>query len=225
MTISEVSIQKYLDGIVSINSTLGRLDVLRIHLKENGDMHSIHVIDAIIRELSNVCGVTYRSINIDSVQKVAPKPLLLLGENMKNAESDFKAVKNENRYKYMSEDKDGSKNGTFSQEQKKPCDIAQAVLKAESVQKNNNDNITYYDFKNSNTLNYMKYDKISKDLIIQFKQNLRTYKYKKVPKYMIDNLYLIDERNASAGSYLQQNVIKKWKKSMYEEITDTTLIG
>ena len=62
----EVTIEKYLNAIVTINSTLGRLDVLRLHLNSMYDDKMANaIIESIMKELANVSGVDYKSINIE----------------------------------------------------------------------------------------------------------------------------------------------------------------
>ena len=62
----EVTIEKYLNAIVTINSTLGRLGVLRLHLNSMYDDKMANaIIESIMKELANVSGVDYKSINIE----------------------------------------------------------------------------------------------------------------------------------------------------------------
>lgn len=245
----EVTIEKYLNAIVTINSTLGRLDVLRLHLNSMYDDKMANaIIESIMKELANVSGVDYKSINIELPKR---KPL-----------------DNETRAMVMEKNYNLSKYNQTYPAPPSPCvvdiiegnpadninympiidntnnvDYANTILQTQEIKKkvqkvkeqkqinkslgikidNETQNMTYK-FVNSNTLSYVIYNRKSKEMIITFVKNGRTYKYYNIPIYMFDNLVNLDENGASAGSYFQQHVVKN-KSIRYEEITDTMLIG
>lgn len=242
MAVDEISVEKYLQGIVTINSTLGRLDVLRLHLTQNNDKVSVDVIETVMKDLAKVCGVDYKFIDVANVniEKVVKTVSInkVEDERQYNNYVDFsncnpkkptvvEIIENNNHVYEDEIEKNNIANATLntekvSRELKKRVEKKINQSKGVEIDKTTG-NLTYK-FVNSNTLDFMTYNKNTKELIMCFLKNGRTYLYKNVPMYIFDNLHITDENGASAGSYFQQNVVKKWVKN-YKEITDTQLIG
>ena len=72
MNENELSVTKYLEAITVMSNSIGKLDSLRVHLKENNDNMSMLVLEDIIKNLSKAIGNDYKMINIDNVT-IAPK--------------------------------------------------------------------------------------------------------------------------------------------------------
>ena len=232
MTVSEVTIEKYLKGITSITMTVGKLDVLRVMLKEkyNDDIVDT-ILLSIIKELTNVTGITYQIINTEKKSISSPVTTQVFNSKIENSENN--APKIENTYKYISEEKKAEiKNDNKNIIGKTLANIGQKLSSKKEDKKQENKGIYYndkgemeYDFIYSTSLSYMRYNRDTKELIIRFKNNMRTYKYYNVPIHVFDNLHTRDEFNKHAGKYFRQEIYPKWKKGSYEEITDTELIG
>lgn len=232
MTVSEASIEKYLEGIVAINSTLGRLDVLKLHIKSTyNDIVANAIIESIIKDLSNVCGVNYKTIELDipvmkplthETRQIIEEKNANMGYIKKDEPIKIEIIE-DNNIKYENEIK--SKNIPIGLKK-----LIQPLEKKQETQKlgvefDEVSNKYTYSFNNSNTLGYSIYNNNDRSMIINFVKNGRTYKYNNVPRYIFDNLVNLDERGASAGAYLQQNIVKKWKNGQYKEITNDEFIG
>lgn len=222
MAIEEVTIQKYVEGITTINSALGRLDVLRLHLSDN--KMALTIVNTIMDDLAKVCGVEYNKINYiptkEDLEKRKQREELQRPTPMKIeiVEEEKPQVKRENKNKL---DLMQLANNVLKQEKKQENKKVENV----GIQYDESTGNMVYKFVNSSTLDFCMFNKNTNDMIMAFKRNGRIYKYKNVKIYMFDNLVNLDEANGSAGGYFQQNIANKWTKGNYEEITDTMLIG
>lgn len=204
--VDEITIEKYLQGIVTINSTLGRLDVLRLKLTD--DKMSVAIIEAIMNDLSKVCGVNYKSIDFDLSQL--------------NKTENKTEIKREPIVVDIFEEKHNRKSQNTNVNKVYVAKEEKKEIENLGVRINDNGNLIY-NFQNSNTLSFMIYNKEKESLMMTFKQNGRSYEYYNVPIRFFDNLVNIDEKGSSAGAYFQQNIAKVWKN--YKEITNSMLIG
>ena len=226
MNENELSVTKYLEAITVMSNSIGKLDSLRVHLKENNDNMSMLVLEDIIKNLSKAIGNDYKMINIDNVT-IAPKTAKTVDINAPKvhvAEIIEDDTIGENSYINMqvTNNKRYNKTNTdFANFMKKSEDII-GKQKAKIEIDTNNET---YTFVNSNTLDYAIYTPKSKEMIIQFKKNGRIYKYKNMPRFLFDNLVNIDTIGESAGAYFQTEVVKKPKNYPYTEITDSEFIG
>ena len=226
MNENELSVTKYLEAITVMSNSIGKLDSLRVHLKENNDNMSMLVLEDIIKNLSKAIGNDYKMINIDNVT-ITPKTAKTVDINAPKvhvAEIIEDDTIGENSYINMqvTNNKRYNKTNTdFANFMKKSEDII-GKQKAKIEIDTNNET---YTFVNSNTLDYAIYTPKSKEMIIQFKKNGRIYKYKNMPRFLFDNLVNIDTIGESAGAYFQREVVKKTKNYPYTEITDSEFIG
>ena len=226
MNENELSVTKYLEAITVMSNSIGKLDSLRVHLKENNDNMSMLVLEDIIKNLSKAIGNDYKMINIDNVT-IAPKTAKTVDINAPKvhvAEIIEDDTIGENSYINMqvANNKRYNKTNTdFANFMKKSEDII-GKQKAKIEIDTNNET---YTFVNSNTLDYAIYTPKNKEMIIQFKKNGRIYKYKNMPRFLFDNLVNIDTIGESAGAYFQREVVKKPKNYPYTEITDSEFIG
>lgn len=232
MAVNEVSIQKYLDGIVAINSTLGRLDVLRLHIKAMYDDKMANaIIESIIKDLSNVCGVNYKTIELDipTIKPLTNETKQIIEE--KNANMGY--VKKDEPIKIEIIEDNNVQYENKTKANNIPAGLKKLIQPLEKKQETQKLGVEFdevsnkytYSFNSSNTLGYSIYNDNDRSMIINFIKNGRTYKYNNVPRYIFDNLVNLDERGASAGAYLQQNIVKKWKNGQYKEITNDEFIG
>lgn len=183
--VDEMSIEKYLQAITTINSTLGRLDVLKLHIKSTYDDKVADIIlESIIKELSAVCGVNYKTIDLKidkTIQPISNTTKQIILEKNKNI--GYVAPASQPMTIEIIEDN----NHVYEEEKQKQNDIniAKATLQAETqkkqkkaisdvapvgVQYDSNTCKYTYSFVNSNTLAYMIYEKLTKQLIVTFKQ-------------------------------------------------------
>ena len=226
MNENELSVTKYLEAITVMSNSIGKLDSLRVHLKENNDNMSMLVLEDIIKNLSKAIGNDYKMINIDNVT-IAPKTAKTVDINAPKvhvAEIIEDDTIGENSYINMqvANNKRYNKTNTdFANLMKKSEDIIGKPKAKIEIDTNNET----YTFINSNTLDYAIYTPKSKEMIIQFKKNGRIYKYKNMPRFLFDNLVNIDTIGESAGAYFQREVVKKLKNYPYTEITNSEFIG
>lgn len=244
---TQLSVEKYLKAIATMTNSVGKLDVLRCHLKTQNDVMSVAIIESIIKDLSKCAGVEYNLTDFSGVQipevkpveykynltaPEPPKPLRveIVENNEKKANNYIDDVqnndivinnKNNDFAKYMAEAEQTIKQ-TFKPKNNK---VVKLVNPSKGLEVDNVTGKIIYNFVNSNTLAFMIYDKAKKELMMTFKRNGRAYIYKYVPMFIIDNLAQLDETGASAGGYFQQNVVKHPEKYPYTEITDAQYIG
>lgn len=224
MNENELSVTKYLEAITVMSNSIGKLDSLRVHLKENNDNMSILVLEDIIRNLSKTIGNEYKMIDIDSIKKTvisnvdAPKAHVAeiaqddaIGENNY---VDFMANRQDKKYQNV--------NKNFADLMQQSENITRSKKSKVEVDRTLNET---YTFINSNTLDYVIYNPSNRNMIMQFKKNGRIYKYRNIPRFLFDNLVNIDQAGESSGAYFQREVVKKAKLYPYIEITDSEFIG
>lgn len=235
----QLSVEKYLKAIAVMTNSVGKLDVLKLHLKSMyNDTMSITILESVIHDLSKVAGMEYKPFDVATIpiasQKIETAPK---AEPLKIVVADNKAEDNIIEYgdvKY-SQDCGFAKYMNMASQtlQEKFKKKTKKVKKVEVVENKNNDiefdestgNRTYQ-FVNSSTLSFMIYNEDKKELIMTFKRNGRTYLYNNVPISIFQNLVQIDEsKQFSVGSYFQQSIVKKSELYPYKELTDTEFIG
>lgn len=231
-----LSTEKYLKAIAVMTNSVGKLDVLKLHLKSMyNDTMSITILESVISDLSKAVGMEYRPLDVEKIPTMktpnlveVPKvePLKIVVTEDKNAE-DVVYSQDCGFAKYMSM-ADKILQEKFAKKKKNNIPKAKKEVKKESVGievDNNTGNMTY-NFTNSSSLLFMIYNKDKKELIMTFAKNGRTYLYKNVPVCIFQNLVQIDEsKQFSVGSYFQQNIAKQSKLYPYKELTDTEFIG
>lgn len=242
MTVEEnLSVEKYLKAIATMTNTIGKLDVLKLHLKGMyDDKMSVAIIESIIKDLSGAVGIDYKMIdvNIPKIKPVDAETREVMNE--KNLNMGFAKItpehepiicevvnqKTDNQEIVYGNDNGFAKymdlaNKTLSKKFAKPV---KKINQSKGIELDTNGKMTYQ-FVNSSHLAVMTYDRSNNELTMTFKTG-RTYLYKNIPMFLFDNVAKIDESGtASAGGYFNQNVVKNPKKYPYTEITDAEFIG
>lgn len=242
-----LSVEKYLKAIAVMTNSVGKLDVLKLHLKSMyDDKMSVAIIENVISDLSNAVGMDYKMMQVELPKR---KPLdaetkEVINEhniNMGYAQPKVNApivcevIEDENAIEYM-EEKPANKKTVKKNDNgfAKYMHLTNKILQKNKLVKTSNKGIEIdeatgnmtYKFVNSSTLEFMIYNKTNKELTMTFKRNGRTYLYKQVPVFMFQNLVQIDEiGKSSVGSYFQQNIAKQPQKYPYKEITDEEFVG
>lgn len=231
MNENELSVTKYLEAITVMSNSIGKLDSLRVHLKENNDAMSILVLEDIIKNLSKAIGNDYKMINIDGVA-IAPKTAKTITPDINAPKVHVAEIIQDDTIgekSYINFDVTNNKDKKYNKTNK---DFAELMQQSETILNSKKPKVDIdktlnetYTFTNSNTLDYAIYNSKNKELIMQFKKNGRIYKYKNMPRFLFDNLVNIDSIGESAGAYFQREVVKKPKNYPYIEITDSEFIG
>lgn len=200
---------KYVQSINVMSNVTGILEAVRLNCNANNDKASVYLIEKSIKEINKCLGIETHLIDLScfNVQKkeIQPQPqkevkninIAHAVENLTKPEIATAVLRVENT----------------KQEQKQ-----QAKPDEYGVIENKEENTLEYVFKNSTSLENMKYFRDTKELQMTFLRNGRTYLYKKVKKEVFETLYLLDNRNAHAGRYFQQNIVSVWKKGQYQEM-------
>lgn len=249
-----LSVEKYLKAIVVMTNSVGKLDVLKLHLKSMyDDKMSIAIIESVISDLAQVAGVDYKMMQVELPKR---KPLSeetrqVINEHninmgytapVKPAVIEVVEAENAPEFEEEIETKKEIKKPVVNINKTKRIDngfakymnLSNSILKKRAEKKAQNKGIEIdestgnmtYQFVNSSTLEFMIYNKEKKELTMTFKRNGRIYLYKQVPVFMFQNLVQIDENGkTSVGSYFQQNIAKQPKKYPYKEITNEEFVG
>lgn len=244
-----LSVEKYLKAIAVMTNSVGKLDVLKLHLQGMyGDKMAVAILESVIKELSNAVGMDYNMISID-LPKIKPLDAetreIINEKNMNigygNVTPEIEPItceivtgkENNMSYsgngfaKYMD-----MANKTLSEKFAKksvkkvmPKTETKIINQSKGIEIDEKTGRMTYQFVNSSHLAVMTYDRFTKELTMTFKTG-RTYLYQNIPMFLFDNVSKIDESGtASAGGYFNQNVVKKPKQYPYQEITDTEFIG
>lgn len=233
-----LNVEKYLKAIAVMTNSVGKLDVLKLHLKSMyNDTMSITILESVIHDLSKAVGMDYKSLDVETIPtmkqpietpapKVEPLKVVVTEDKIEDdiiEYGDVKYSKDCGFAKYMN-----MANKTLQEK------FSKKTKKVKKVEENKNNGIEYdeatgnrtYKFTNSSTLSFMIYNEDKQELIMTFLRNGRTYMYNNIPMPIFQNLVQIDEsKQFSVGSYFQQNVVKKEKLYPYKELTDTEFIG
>ena len=78
--ITQETIDKFVLGLEKISQTLGRLDVLRLHLKN--DEMALIVLNAIIDDLSAFQGIDYKKLLIEAKENQEQKIFRTISSNI-----------------------------------------------------------------------------------------------------------------------------------------------
>lgn len=240
-----LSVEKYLKAIATMTNTIGKLDVLKLHLKGMyDDKMSVAIIESIIKDLSGAVGIDYKMIdvNIPKIKPVDAETREVMNE--KNLNMGFTTIapehepiicevvnqKADNQEVVYGNDNGFAKymdlaNKTLNKKFAKPVKKeVKKINQSKGIEIDTTGKMTYQ-FVNSSHLAVMTYDRAENELTMTFKTG-RTYLYKNIPMFLFDNVAKIDESGtASAGGYFNQNVVKNPKRYPYKEITETEFIG
>ena len=235
---NNLSVEKYLKAIAVMTNSVGKLDVLKCSLKAKNDLMSVAILENVIKDLSKAVGMEYHPIDVqipevktpafNTTYPTNPEPVVVnIVTDEKATVDNIKTEQNSNIdfAKYMQEAEKTIKT-VFSNNNKKVVkNNAVKINQSKGFEIDTTGKMTYK-FVNSSTLDFMVYDKTKREMLMTFLRNGRTYLYKNIPMFIVDNLAQLDERGTSSvGSYFQQNVVKQPRKYPYQELTDEQYIG
>lgn len=241
-----LSVEKYLKAIAVMTNSIGKLDVLKLHLKSMyDDKMSVAIIENIIADLSQAVGIDYKMMQVElpkrkpldnETKEVINEHNINMGYVQPKTSPVVCEIVEDNTTKEYAEQNKSANNNIKKTDNgfAKYMDLTNHILQKRNEKKLQNKGIEIdettgnmtYKFVNSSTLEFMIYNKANKELTMTFKRNGRIYLYKQVPVFMFQNLVQIDEiGTSSVGSYFQQNIAKQPKKYPYKEITDEEFVG
>ena len=85
-----LSVEKYLKAIATMTNTIGKLDVLKLHLKGMyDDKMSVAIIESIIKDLSGAVGIDYKMIDVNIPKIINTKTPEREQKNKKLAQQFF----------------------------------------------------------------------------------------------------------------------------------------
>lgn len=245
-----LSVEKYLKAIAVMVNVVGKLDVLKLHLKSMyDDKMSIVILETVIKELSDAVGMEYKMLNTVDIPKRKPldaetKEVInehnvnmgyaktippvtpLVCEVVEKSDISENEVLSDNGFSKYMDLANKTLSEKFARKSKKTAQKSKEVVNtSKGIEFDEKTQKMTYQFVNSSHLALMVYDRVNKELTMTFKTG-RTYLYKNIPMFLFDNVASIDESGtASAGGYFNQNVVKKPKQYPYTEITETEFIG
>lgn len=200
------TINKYVQSINVMSNVSGILEAVRLHCYSNKDMVAVCLLEKALQNINHILGVKNELINFERLN--------INNNAITNIIQEVQQAKQEESINFAK---------TILKTEQPKQENKTKTINEYGVTTNLIDKTQEYTFKNSTLLNNMKYDKTTKDLIVTFLKNGRTYKYKKMPYEEFETLYLLDNNNGHAGSYFSRNIVKNWKQGQYEEIE--TLLG